>query len=86
MALIVKENVAISAVVDCIKGGNEKSLQDVVVFDIYRGKGVEEGCKSVALGLIMQNNSQTLADSEIDAIFNRTLETLTNKLSAKLRD
>ncbi|SJM92865.1 phenylalanine--tRNA ligase subunit beta [Crenothrix polyspora] len=86
MALIVKEDVAIAALIGCIKSGNEQSLQDVVVFDIYRGKGVEEGCKSVALSLIMQNNSQTLIDSEIDAIFNRTLETLTNKLSAKLRD
>ncbi|SJM93464.1 phenylalanine tRNA synthetase, beta subunit [Crenothrix polyspora] len=86
VALIVKEDVAIAALVDCIRGCNEESLQDVVVFDIYRGKGVEEGCKSVALSLIMQNNSQTLTDSEIDAIFNRVLETLTNKLSAKLRD
>jgi phenylalanyl-tRNA synthetase beta chain len=86
MALIVKEDVAIAALIDCIKGGNEQSLQDVVVFDIYRGKGVEEGCKSVALSLTMQNNSQTLADSDIDAIFNRVLETLTNKLNAKLRD
>lgn len=86
LALIVKEDVAIVALVDGIKGCNEESLQDVVIFDVYRGKGVEEGCKSVALSLIMQNNSQTLTDSEIDAIFNRVLETLANKLSAKLRD
>ncbi|MDO9138809.1 MAG: hypothetical protein Q7U38_00580, partial [Methylobacter sp.] len=56
------------------------------IFDIYRGKGVEEGSKSVALSLIIQSFSQTLTDSEIDAIFSRLLATLTTKLNAKLRD
>ena len=48
-------------------------MQDVVVFDIYRGKGVEEGSKSVALSLTMQDDTQTLTDSEIDAIVSRLL-------------
>jgi len=86
IALIVKEEVAVSEIIDCIKGCDEQTLQDIVVFDIYRGKGVEEGSKSVALSLIMQDFSQTLTDSEIDAIFSRLLETLTTKISAKLRD
>lgn len=86
IALIVKEETAISEIIDCIKGCAEQTLQDVVVFDIYRGKGVEEGSKSVALSLIIQDFSQTLTDSEIDAIFSRLLETLATKISAKLRD
>ncbi len=86
MALIVKEEVAVSDIISCIKGCSEQTLQDIVVFDIYRGKGVEEGSKSVALSLILQDFSQTLTDSEIDAIFSRLLETLTTKISAKLRD
>ncbi|MCF7966002.1 MAG: phenylalanine--tRNA ligase subunit beta [Methylobacter tundripaludum] len=86
IALIIKEEIAVSEIIDCIKGCAEQTLQDVVVFDIYRGKGVEEGSKSVALSLIIQDFSQTLTDSEIDAIFSRLLETLTTKISAKLRD
>lgn len=86
MALIVKEEVAVSEIVNCIKGCAEQTLQDIVVFDIYRGKGVEEGSKSVALSLILQDFSQTLTDSEIDAIFSGLLETLTTKINAKLRD
>jgi phenylalanyl-tRNA synthetase beta chain len=57
-----------------------------VIFDVYRGKGVEEGYKSVALSLTIQDYSQTLTDSEIDTIFNRVLDTVMNKISAKLRD
>jgi phenylalanyl-tRNA synthetase beta chain len=61
-------------------------LQDVIIFDIYRGKGVEEGSKSVALSLIMQDDTQTLTDSEIDAIVSKLLTLLTNEKNAKLRD
>jgi phenylalanyl-tRNA synthetase beta chain len=86
MALIVKEEVAVSEIINCIKSCEVPALQDIVVFDIYRGKGIEEGCKSVALSLILQDFSQTLTDSEIDAIFSGLLETLTTKISAKLRD
>lgn len=86
MALIVKEEVAVNEIVNCIKGCAEQTLQDIVIFDIYRGKGVEEGSKSVALSLILQDFSQTLTDSEIDAIFSGLLETLTTKINAKLRD
>jgi phenylalanyl-tRNA synthetase beta chain len=86
MALIVKEEIAGSKIIDCINSCSEPTLQDVVIFDIYRGKGVEEGSKSVALSLILQDESQTLTDSQIDAIFGRLLETLKITISAKLRD
>jgi len=86
IALIVKEEIAANEIINCIKGCAEPTLQDIVIFDVYRGKGVEEGSKSIALSLIIQDFSQTLTDSEIDAIFSKLLETLTTKIKAKLRD
>ncbi len=86
MALIVKEEVAVNEIINCIKNCSESTLQDIVIFDVYRGKGVAEGSKSVALSLILQDESQTLTDVQIDAIFSNLLDTLTNTLSAKLRD
>lgn len=86
MALIVKDEVSVERIVECVNDCNESTLQEVFVFDIYRGTGVEEGYKSVALGLMLQNPTQTLVDSEIDAIFDRVLHTLTDKLAARLRD
>ncbi len=86
LALIVKETISAQQIVACIHNINEPILQDVVIFDVYRGKGVAEDSKSIALGLFLQNDNQTLTDSEIDAIVNRVLENLTNKISAKLRD
>jgi phenylalanyl-tRNA synthetase beta chain len=86
LALIVKEDVSASAIINCIMGSTEPTLQEVIIFDIYRGTGVEEGSKSVALSLIMQDYAQTLTDSEIDAIVSRLLTLLNNEKNAKLRD
>jgi phenylalanyl-tRNA synthetase beta chain len=86
LALIVKEAVTANQIISCIKSNSETALQDVVIFDIYRGKGIEEGNKSVALSLIMQDDTHTLTESEIDPIVSRLLNILTNELNAKLRD
>ena len=86
LALIVKEDITASEIINCIKSSAETVLQEVIIFDIYRGKGVEEGSKSIALSLIMQDDTQTLTDSEIDVIVGRLLALLNNEKNAKLRD
>lgn len=86
MALIVEQQVSSAAIIDCINSCQETVVRDVLIFDIYQGKGIEEGFKSVALSLILQDYEQTLTDSEIDAIFRRMLEKLTEQLNAKLRE
>ena len=86
LALIVKEDVSASEIINCIKSSAETALQEVIIFDVYRGKGVEEGSKSIALSLIMQDDTQTLTESEIEAIVGRLLALLNNEKNAKLRD
>lgn len=86
LALIVKESISSDEIIAAIKNSSENNIKDIVLFDIYRGKGVDEGCKSVAVSITLQNFEQTLTDSEIDATFNKLLQTLTNTVGAKLRD
>lgn len=86
LALLIEEQVSFQQVKSCIDDCQEQLIQQVMLFDIYRGQGVEQGYKSIALALIMQDATQTLTDSEIDAIVNRVLDALSNKLSAKLRE
>lgn len=86
LALIVKEDISADEVSQCIKSSGEPTLQDVVIFDIYRGKGVDDGSKSIALSLHLQTGQQTLTDSEVEAIVARILVRLTNQINAKLRD
>jgi phenylalanyl-tRNA synthetase beta chain len=86
LALIVNEDVTASEIINCIKKSGETALQDVIIFDVYRGKGIEEGKKSIALSLVIQDDMQTLTDSEVDAIVSRLLLLLANEKNAKLRD
>lgn len=86
LALIVKEDVTAEQITACAGELQEAALQAVAPFDVYRGKGVEAGHKSIALSLTLQDYTQTLTDAEIDAIVSKLLENLKNKIGAKLRD
>jgi len=61
-------------------------LESVEVFDVYRGKGVSEGCKSLAMGLILQDKSRTLTDSEVDSVVTDVVRALGETLNAELRE
>jgi phenylalanyl-tRNA synthetase beta chain len=86
LALLVEDKITANDLINCIKNSQQANLQDVVIFDIYRGKGVADGHKSVALSLTLQNDQQTLTDSEIDAIVSTLLDKLTQNTGARLRD
>ena len=60
-------------------------LQEVVLFDEYRGPGLETGTKSLAMGLILQEVSRTLTDSEADSVVAEALEALGRECGARIR-
>ncbi len=86
LAIIVEDALPVSAIIDSINACQESVIRDVQIFDIYKGQGVADGYKSVALSLFLQDFSQTLTDSEIDAIFLRVVDFLATKHNAKLRE
>ncbi len=61
-------------------------LREVRVFDVYRGAGIEPGTKSIALGLILQETSRTLADTDADAVVAAVVARLKNDWGASIRD
>jgi phenylalanyl-tRNA synthetase beta chain len=86
MALLVKQDISANDIIHCIHSSQETTVREVSIFDVYQGKGIENGFKSVALSLVLQDFTQTLTDSEIDAIFRRLLQKMTAELNAKLRE
>lgn len=86
LALLVEESVTAAAIRAAITDCQEQAIREILIFDVYRGTGVPEGFKSIALALVLQDFTQTLTDTEIDAIFRRVLDTLAAKLNAKLRE
>jgi phenylalanyl-tRNA synthetase beta chain len=55
------------------------------VFDVYRGKGVEEGKKSIALTVMIQSQDKTLTDKEIASIADKVVESVEKQTGGKLR-
>jgi phenylalanyl-tRNA synthetase beta chain len=86
IAILVDESVTYAAVADCIRAAETVLLRDLVLFDLYTGKNIESGRKSLALGLILQASSQTLTDDVIEDTVGRILARLTSELGARLRD
>ena len=60
-------------------------VREVVLFDVYQGKGVDPGKKSLAFRVVMQDTEKTLADGEVDAAMVKLIETAAEKFAAKLR-
>ena len=89
LALVVKDEVKVADIMNSIrkngKLGKENIIQNVEVFDVYKGEHVEAGYKSIALSINFQSNERTLKDKEITEIFNAILETLQKDVDAQLR-
>jgi phenylalanyl-tRNA synthetase beta chain len=85
LAVIVDEQLPFSAIHERVTFVASGLLRDLRVFDIYRGSGVEPGRKSVALGLIFQDNSRTLTDEDIDRLVTSIREDLIARFKARFR-
>ncbi|WP_145561708.1 phenylalanine--tRNA ligase subunit beta [Yersinia aldovae] len=86
IAVVVAENVpAEDILAECKKVGANQVV-GVNLFDVYRGKGVAEGYKSLAISLVLQDTARTLEEEEIAATVARCVEALKQRFQASLRD
>ncbi|PLV58623.1 phenylalanine--tRNA ligase subunit beta [Erwinia sp. B116] len=86
IAVVVAENVpAADIIAECKKVGVNQVV-GVNLFDVYRGKGVNDGFKSLAISLILQDTSRTLEEEEIAATVAKCVEALKERFQASLRD
>ncbi len=86
IALIVDEDVSVQSVQDCIQSAASSILKELKLFDIYTGKGIDSGKKSLAIALNLQDDHKTLTDEDVEAAVTKILDTLSEKLNAKLRE
>ncbi|WP_313069041.1 phenylalanine--tRNA ligase subunit beta [Atlantibacter hermannii] len=86
IAVVVSENVPAAEILSECKKVGANQIVGVNLFDVYRGKGVEQGFKSLAISLILQDTSRTLEEEEIAATVARCVEALKERFQASLRD
>jgi phenylalanyl-tRNA synthetase beta chain len=86
LAVVVGESVTLDELRESVNLAAKGLLRDLHVFDVYRGKGVEPGRKSIALGLILQETSRTLTDGEADTVIAAVVERVKGDLKAGIRE
>jgi len=86
LAIVVNVETPTGALCDSINQQAGSLLQDLLVFDVYQGGGVESGRKSVALGLILQDSSRTLTDVDVDSVISAITGRLEKQFGATLRE
>lgn len=86
IAVVVADEIEAGTVESLIRENGGTFLEKVELFDVYKGKQVQDGCKSMAFSLVYRNPEKTLTDGEISGDHERILAALKEALGAVLRD
>ena len=85
LSFVVDEEITSSSITNEILTKAGSDLKEINLFDIYTGKGISKGKKSLTYSLNWQAKNRTLTDDEIDKIIERIVSFLSKKFNAKLR-
>ncbi len=84
LAVLVDEEMTVQTLLDAMQAEKAPNVIEVALFDVYRGKGVEQGKKSLAFRVLLQDTQKTLTDNEIEENMSRLVAAL-QRQGAQLR-
>lgn len=84
-AFLVKADVSAEDIIRAAKSADKALITEARIFDVYTGKGVEAGHKSMALAVTLQPVEKTLTDAEIEAVSQKIITAVTAKTGGSLR-
>lgn len=86
LALLIDDNVPFQQVKQLVAKADKKLIKDVGLFDVYKDdEQVGKGKKSIAISIILENDSKTLTDKEVEKVVKKVLGSLQHQLGATLR-
>lgn len=85
LGLLVPEAVSAEALLSRVRALGGVLLEKAMIFDLYRGRSIPEGLKSVAIGLVMRADDRTLVDTEVQEVYERILSGLKDSFGVSLR-
>ena len=85
LAFVVDASVRAGDILRAAQSAERSLVSDVGVFDVYQGKGLPDGAKSIAISVTLQPRERTLTDAEIDAAIARIVAEVSKKTGATLR-
>lgn len=86
ISMLVKDDIIVKDIENAIKERGGKILENITLFDVYKGSQIEEGYKSVSYSISFRDNEKTLTDEEVSKQMNKILKNLEEKVNAQLRD
>ena len=85
LAIVLAEGIPAQEVVSALEVAKPSHVEAIRLFDVYRGRGIDLGKKSLAILVLMQDTERTLTDVEIDATMAQLLQMLVVRFGATLR-
>ncbi|MEO8235064.1 MAG: phenylalanine--tRNA ligase subunit beta [Flavobacterium sp.] len=85
LALLLDNEIEFEKIFDIAKKTEKTLLKDVNLFDVYQGKNLPNGKKSYAISFVLQDNSKTLTESQIDKVMSKLTHNFESELGAVLR-
>jgi phenylalanyl-tRNA synthetase beta chain len=85
IAIVVTEEITAGQVEEIIRNKGGKLIEEVKLFDIYRGSQIEEGYKSMAYSIVYRSDEKTLSEEDIAKVHNKIVNSLINQVGAALR-
>ncbi len=86
LAMLINQQLSVAEVTSRVRDVAGPVLIELLVFDVYSGKGVPEGQKSLGLGLTLQDHSRTLTEEDVSTCLERIVATLEQEFGATLRN
>ncbi|HEY8964436.1 MAG TPA: phenylalanine--tRNA ligase subunit beta [Alphaproteobacteria bacterium] len=84
-AFIVDANISSDAIIKAASDADKALVSSISVFDVYAGKGIEPGKKSIAITVTLQPKEKTLTDADIEAVGSKIVTAVSGKTGATLR-
>ena len=84
--MVVDADLEVGSIIDEIKSNDSSILEDVKLFDIYRGMPIPPDKKSCAFSLTYRSNEKTLTDEEVDEVQQKIINDIREKFDAVLRE
>ena len=85
LAFVVDQQIGFQQIMEGMKANCPNIVQDIQLFDIYAGKGIRQGQKSLAFRIVMQDTQKTLQDAEVDAACQQIVSYMQQTFAAQLR-
>jgi len=83
---LLDEKIPAATVEKIIKENGGKLIENINLFDVYKGKQIPDGMKSMAYSIVFRAEDRTLTDQEVNKVMDKILSTLKESLNAKLRE